>query len=225
LYGLKQAGYNWFAKLRNGLLDQDFTQSNIDACVFFGKGCIVLTYVDDCIIVGDSIECIEALITSLHDGTENFILKDEGSIDKYLGVSILQLDDKSFNLTQPFLIEHITAFFLGIDKGRTNERETPVGKPLLNKDLNGVPRKYTREYCGPIGMLTYLTGSVRPDIAMAVHQRARFSVNPMRLHEQAVMQIGQYLLPSKDKGMIYSPGPKRGLEVWVDADFAGGWNP
>ena len=24
--------------------------------------------------------------------------------------------------------------------------------------------------------------------------------------------------------MIYAPDPKRGLEVWVDADFAGGWN-
>ncbi len=112
LYGLKQAGYNWFAKLCNGLLDRGFTQSNINACVFFGKGCIVLTYVDDCIIVGDSMDCIEALITSLHDGTDNFILKDEGSIEKYLGVSIAQLDDRSFDLTQPFLIKRITAFFL-----------------------------------------------------------------------------------------------------------------
>jgi hypothetical protein len=25
--------------------------------------------------------------------------------------------------------------------------------------------------------------------------------------------------------MIYAPGPKQGLEVWVDADFAGGWDP
>ncbi len=25
--------------------------------------------------------------------------------------------------------------------------------------------------------------------------------------------------------MIYAPDSKRGLEVWVDADFAGGWNP
>jgi hypothetical protein len=133
LYGLKRAGYNWFAKLCNGLLDRGFTQSDIDACVFFGKDCIVLTYVDDCIIVGDSTERIEALITSLHDGIENFILQDEGSIDKYLGVSISQLDDKSFDLTQPFLVKRITAF-LGIDKGFTNERDTPVGKPLLNKD-------------------------------------------------------------------------------------------
>jgi hypothetical protein len=37
LYGLKQAGYNWFAKLCNGLMDCASTQSNIDACVFFGK--------------------------------------------------------------------------------------------------------------------------------------------------------------------------------------------
>ncbi len=131
LYGLKQAGYNWFAKLRNGLMDRGFNQSNIDACVFFGKGCIVLTYVDDCIIVAESMVCIEQLITSLHDGTENFILWDKGSIDKYLGVNIEQLNDLSFHLTQPFLIEHTSAF-LGIDNGCTNEQDTPLGKPLLN---------------------------------------------------------------------------------------------
>ncbi len=74
-------------------------------------------------------------------------------------------------------------------------------------------------------MLTYLTGSVRPDIAMAVHQCARFSANPMRPYEQAVMQISRYLLSSKEKGMIYTPDSKQGIEVWVDADFAGGWDP
>ncbi len=63
------------------------------------KGCIILTYIDDCIIVGDSMNCIEALITLLHNGMENFILQDEVSIDKYLGVSIMQLDDLLFNLT------------------------------------------------------------------------------------------------------------------------------
>jgi hypothetical protein len=25
--------------------------------------------------------------------------------------------------------------------------------------------------------------------------------------------------------MIYALDPKRGLEVWIDADFAGGWDP
>jgi hypothetical protein len=141
LYSLKQAGYNWFAKICNGLLDRGFTQSNINACVFFGKGCIILTYVDDFIIVRNLMDCIEASITLLQDGTENFILQDEGSIDKFLGVGIMQLDDSLFDLTQPFLIERITAF-LSLDKGQMNEWDTPVGEPLLNKDLNSVPCKY-----------------------------------------------------------------------------------
>ncbi len=47
--------------------------------------------------------------------------------------------------------------FFGIDNEKTNEKLTPVGKPLLNKDLDGVPQKYDREYQGAIGMLTYLT--------------------------------------------------------------------
>jgi hypothetical protein len=54
LYGLKQAGYNWFAKLSNGLHNRGFMQSSINSCVFFGHKCIILTYVDDCIIIGDT---------------------------------------------------------------------------------------------------------------------------------------------------------------------------
>ncbi len=95
----------------------------------------------------------------------------------------------------------------------------------MNKDLLGVPRKYDWEYRGTIGMLTYLTGCVRPDIAMATHQFARFGISPMRFHELAIMRIGRYLLLTKDRGMIYRPDPKRGLEVFVNANFAGGWDP
>jgi hypothetical protein len=35
LYGLKQAGYNWFEKLWEGLIVRDFIQSQVDKCVFF----------------------------------------------------------------------------------------------------------------------------------------------------------------------------------------------
>ncbi len=152
------------------------------------------------------------------------MLQDEGLIDKYLGADIRQRDASSFELTQPFLIKRITKF-LEIDNGKTNEKFTPVGKPLLNKGLDCVPQKYEWEYQGAIGMLTYLTGSARPDIAMAVHQCAQFSANPMGLHEQAVMRNGQYLLLTQDRGMTYTPDPTKGIKVYVDADFAGGWDP
>ncbi len=74
-------------------------------------------------------------------------------------------------------------------------------------------------------MLTYLTKSVRPDIAMATYQCACFSVNPMHLHEQAIIQIGRYLLSTKEKGMIYKPNQRKGIEMSVDADFTEGWDP
>ncbi len=164
------------------------------------------------------------LIQSLHGGDKNFDFQDKGLIDKYLGVNIKQIDRDSFELTQPFLIERITSF-LGIADGKMNKKLTPVGKPLLNKDLLGVPWKYNWEYRRAIGMLTYFAGSVRPDIAMATHQCARFSINPMHLHEQAVIQISRYLLSTKEKGMIYKPDSTKGIEEFVDADFAGGWDP
>ncbi len=176
---------------------------------------------DDCIIVAKSMNGIDELITSLHGGDENFVLQDEGSINEYLGMNIIQIDKDSFELSQPFLIKQITSF-LGIADGKTNKKFSPVRKPLLNKDLLGVPWKYGWEYWGAIGLLTYLTGSVRPDIAMATHQCARFSVNPMCSHEQAAIGIGRYLLSIKKKGMLYKPDLSKGIEVFVDADFAGG---
>ncbi len=112
---------------------------------FLGHKCINPTYVDDCIIIGETHNQINALIQSLHKGEESFVLQDKGPIDKYLGVDIRQLDESSFELTQPFLIEQITKF-LGLENGKTNKKFTPVGKPLLNKDLDRVPQKYDWEY-------------------------------------------------------------------------------
>ena len=73
-------------------------------------------------------------------------------------------------------------------------------------------------------MLSYLANSVRPEIQMAVHQTARFSINPMRIHELAIIRVGQYLVDNTDCGLIDTVDKSRGLEVYVDADFAGGWD-
>ena len=70
-------------------------------------------------------------------------------------------------------------------------------------------------------MLNYLTGSTRPDLAMAVHQVARFSNDPKLSHEKSVIRICRYLLDTPNHGMIFKPNKDLGLEVFVDADFAG----
>jgi hypothetical protein len=73
-------------------------------------------------------------------------------------------------------------------------------------------------------MLTYLSMTSRPDIAFAVHQCARFSTCPMRIHELAVRRICRYLQGTKDKGYILKPSSHRNLDCYVDADFAGMWD-
>ena len=55
---------------------------------------IILTYVDDCIIVGPSMENNNRFVDSMKNGDENFVLNDEGDINKFLGIEITQLDDK-----------------------------------------------------------------------------------------------------------------------------------
>ena len=72
-------------------------------------------------------------------------------------------------------------------------------------------------------MILCLASTSRPDILFAVHQCARFSSCPNRSHEESVKRIGGYLKRTKDKGIIYAFDPIKGIEVFVDADFAGCW--
>jgi hypothetical protein len=75
-----------------------------------------------------------------------------------------------------------------------------------------------------IRMISYLQGHTRPDILMPVHQTVRFLNDPKLVHEQAITWIGQYLLGTKEKGIKYKTDQSKGLECYVDADFAGGWD-
>ena len=73
-------------------------------------------------------------------------------------------------------------------------------------------------------MLTYLKGSTRPGISIEAHQAARFCIDPKLSHEQAVKRIGRCLLGNKDKVIVFRPYPSKGVECYVDADFANGWS-
>ena len=222
LYGLADASLNWFKKLTEGLEAEGFVKSDVDQCVFIRKDCVILVYVDDMIAISRENKILDDLVNNLKK--KNYILTDEGSLTKYLGVDVKYKNDGGFEITQPFLIQRIIDV-LGINDNdsQCNTRPTPAVKPLLHKDLEGLPRNNSWNYRTAIGMLTYLQGTTRPDISMAVHQCARFSMNPKLSHERTVKRIGRYLLGTANRGIMYSPEMKKGLECYVDADFAGGW--
>ena len=233
LYGLKQAGLNWFEYLKAGLTERGFVQSEVDPCVFYRSDAILLVYVDDCIILSKESKVVDSIVQSLATGqdpndpmkkfSKQYVLTNDGGIKNYLGVEVDSREDGKIELRQKRLIERIIES-VGLEKDiLAAAKPTPVVKPLLNKDLEGLPRKYDWNYRSIVGMLGYLQGSTRPDISMATHQCARYNNDPKLSHERAIRRIGKYLLGTQNKGIIFSPNPEKGLECFVDADFSGNW--
>ena len=89
LYGLKQAGHNWFEKLSSALGNLLINQSKVDPCVFIGEDVIVLVCVDGCLMFSRNKDKINQLTDKLKN-KEKLDLTDEGDVDKYLGVEIEQ---------------------------------------------------------------------------------------------------------------------------------------
>jgi hypothetical protein len=110
----------------------------------------------------------------MKDGRKRYVLTDEGDINKFLGTKIKEITRNKFEVSQPFLIEQIVNLLRLGQKNdvQTKTKITPVGKPLLNKDLEGKPHKKDWKCRTAIGMLTYFQGNTRPEISMATHQLA-----------------------------------------------------
>ena len=89
LYGLKQASRQWFTKLSGFLVSHGFQKSNSDHSLFLrftgSITTVLLVYVDDIILTGNSINEIQD-ITMLLD--QAFKIKDLGTLKFFLGFEI-----------------------------------------------------------------------------------------------------------------------------------------
>ena len=102
LYGLKQASYDWHEKLKEGFENRGLKPSEINPCLYMKKGMIVMTYVDDCIIVSNSMKEIDVFVDSLIKGPEKFVLTDKGDIDKFLRIDINHINKTSLEYHNSF---------------------------------------------------------------------------------------------------------------------------
>ena len=75
---------------------------------------------------------------------------------------------------------------------------TPAESTHLVKDTNGEEACGYFSYRSVVGMLLYLSGHNRPDIAYAVNCCARYMFCPKHLHETVLMRIGRCLKATRD---------------------------
>ena len=199
IYGLHQAGNNWFDHLRSSLLVRSFTQSLIDPCLFMRKDCVLIVNVDHCLLFAKTDTILDHIIASLRS---DFNLTSQGDVGAFLGIDIRHSANGYLELIQSGLIQKIISTCSL--ESESNEHKTPATQ-ILHANLNGPPCDQPWNYCTVIGMLTYLSTSTHPDITFAIHQCARFSTHPQRLHELAVRHIILYLKGTQTKGYILRP--------------------
>ena len=89
LYGLKQASRKWYEKLTSLLLAHQYTQSTSDHSLFIKKShtsfTVMLVYVDDVIIVGNSLLEFQNIKSTLHSA---FKIKDLGQFKYFFGLKV-----------------------------------------------------------------------------------------------------------------------------------------
>lgn len=222
LYGLRQAPRTFFEKLKAGLEERDWRQSEIDPCLFMKSGMMCVVYVDDTIFASANVDDLEHEITSLGISTDvqrhTFALRNEGEVSAFLGIQIKKTGSKEFLLTQTGLIDKVLAVTKLTD---CNGCDTPATVDPLHADKDGEPFSEEWAYDVVIGMLMYIAGNTRPDIAYAVHQAARFTHGARRSHAAGVKRILRYLKKTKTEGLILKPGSEQRVDCYVDADFGG----
>ena len=110
---------------------------------------------------------------------------------------------------------------LGLDNGYAKGKYTPSEDKPLVKDEDGQAANGVFSYASVVGMLLYLSGHTRPNIAYAVNCCARYMFAPKHSNELALKQIGRYLKNTLERGMVIQPTREIDVDAYPDADFVG----
>ena len=89
LYGLKQASRKWYENLTSLLLTSGYKRASLDHSLFLkitsSSYTILLVYVDDVILAGNSLEEFPSIKQILHNV---FQIKDLGILNYFLGIEV-----------------------------------------------------------------------------------------------------------------------------------------
>jgi hypothetical protein len=221
LYGHRYAPKLFYELLRDNLVQKlNFKKSENDHCLFLRHDCILITWVDDALLLHKDPKVADKVVNGLRDcGFSVDKEASDGGLENYLGVAIDKGPDGTLILRQIGLIDRIIE---ATGMQDANPKSTPATE-VLPRHLDAPPFDHSYNYRSVVGMLAYLTNTTRAEMAFAVHQCSRFSANPRKPHGSAIKRIVAYLIETRNQGMVVRKFAKKDnlLHCWVDADYAG----
>uniref|UniRef100_A0A0V0IWV1 Putative ovule protein n=1 Tax=Solanum chacoense TaxID=4108 RepID=A0A0V0IWV1_SOLCH len=209
LYGLKQASRQWNQKLTEALLSIGYSQSSYDYSLFTKRDgediAVILIYVDDLLITGNSNKLIQELKDSLHS---RFKMKDLGVLKFFLGIEIMRSKSGILLNQRKYALELISDTGLSGAKPVNTPLETNVKLTTVEYDeLTGTTAdpilKDITGYQRLVGRLLYLT-ITRPDISFAAQVLSQFMQHPKRSHWEAALRVVRYIKSCPGQGMLLS---------------------
>ena len=91
MYGQKQAGRVWNEFLDAALTKIGFTSSDVDLCLYFKPGIVLVVYINNCILFSPDNSLIDATIEKLRDA--KFYIEDQGTVNDFLGIKVEQFPE------------------------------------------------------------------------------------------------------------------------------------
>ena len=218
LYGLRQSPRAFWKYLTKAMVAAGMEVSKLDPCLFVGEKVTAVAFVDDILFWATDDAYINELAARLRE--QGVLLEQEGDAAGFLGVQMTKTENGLLEMKQTGLIDRILEA-LGLDTKHVTPKMTPAeSKPLVRDEFGELPQG-SFSYSSVVGMMLYLAGHSRPDIAYAVNCCARYMFNPRLSHEKALKRIGRYLKATRNKGLILKPTGMLKVDAYPDADFAG----
>jgi hypothetical protein len=218
LYGLRQSPRAFWKYLTKAMEAVNMKVSKLDPCLFIGDQVMAVAFVDDILFWSTDQAYIDELGVKLRE--QGLLLEQEDDAAGFLGVKMTKTKEGYLEMKQTGLIDRIIEA-LGLDTKLATNKWTPAEGTPSTKDEDGEGPQGSFSYASVVGMLLYLSGHSRPDIAYAVNCCARYMFNPRLSHEKALKRIGRYLKATRDQGLVLRPSGQLKVDAYPDADFAG----
>jgi len=207
LYGLRQAGRQWYLTLHDAFLDLGFKRCESDWSVYTrhsaaGKS-LSATSVDDILIASDSKTESDSAANQIN---AKFSTTDSGDAEWILGCRITRCRSKRLLMVDQ--AQYVTSILRQFKMDECNKVPTPAPKDRLTTDM--CPKTADeralmagKPYCAIVGKCMYLSTCTRPDISYAVRELARFMSNFGKRHMEAANHLLRYLKGTATRGIIY----------------------
>ncbi|XP_045802549.1 uncharacterized mitochondrial protein AtMg00810-like [Trifolium pratense] len=173
----------------------------------------LLVYVDDIILVGDSLDEFPHIKKLLDD---LFKIKDLGQLKYFLGIEVAHSNRWITLCQRKYCLDLLQ------DTGLLGAKpaKTPLDPSVKLHQDTSPPFEDIASYRRSVEKLLYLT-TTRPYIAFVTQQLSQFLTSPTHVHYDTACRVVKYLKGSPDRGLFFSRTSKLQLLGFIDADWAG----